>query len=112
MIREPLILRHPSLHPAILLPLLSPDLLDLLCLQHFIPLPHGHNSLVPADADHHGFTRRRTATRSRAKGQRFIRQLSHDVSLTTVWTQECTRLDFCVSLQLNATDILGKHAAG
>lgn len=111
IIREPLILGHPSPHPVILLPLLYPALLDSLCLQHFIPLPHGHNSLVSADADHHGFTGQRTATRPRAKGQCFICQRSCDVSLTTEWTQGCTHLEFCVSLPLNTTDVLGKPSA-
>lgn len=92
-IREPVILGHPSPHPLIFLPLLSPDLLDSLCL-YFIPVPHGHNSLVSADADHHGFKRQRTATRPKGKGQCFISQLSCDVSLATVWMEERTRLDF------------------
>lgn len=45
IIREPLILGHPSpLSPVILLPLSSPDLQNSPSLLHFIPLPRGHNS--------------------------------------------------------------------
>lgn len=97
IIRTPLILGHLSPDPP---SHFYPDLLDSLRLQNCTPPPHGHYSLVSADTDHRGFTRRRTATRPRAKGQRFISQLSCDVSLTSVETKECTRLYF---LRFSAT---------
>lgn len=96
IIREPLILGHPSPHAL----LSSSHFYPLICktrrLSYILFLAHvvitQCSTRVSADADHHGFTR------PGAKGQGFISQLSCDVSLTTVWMEECTHLDFYVSL--------------
>lgn len=108
IIREPLILGHPSPHAL----LSSSHFYPLICktprLSYFLFLAHvvitQCSTRVSADADHHGFTR------PGAKGQGFISQLSCDVSLTTVWMEECTHLDSYVSLCNKAREAMGKQS--
>lgn len=103
IIREPLILGHPS--PCALLS--SSHFYPLICktqrLSYILFLAHvvitQRSTRVSADADHHGFTR------PGAKGQGFISQLSCDV-----WTEECTHLDFYVSLCNKAREAMGKQS--
>lgn len=99
IMRESLILSHPSPHAAICILLSSPSPVCVPLLL-FIILPHGHNS-----SEHSSVSGSTTTTVSRGgelptrpggKGQRFISQLSGDASLTTVWNPACAHLAPCV----------------